>query len=535
MTVAMIEHAPARKDVLVEALDGCAPLLAEYLPQAEPVRAELLRQRQEQRPEVLVFGAYNAGKSTLINALLGAEHAPVGDVPTTASVDRYDYGLCMLVDTPGVNAPIEHDETTREALRSAHLVMFIVREGDQDVADLYTRLFELLAAGSDVQLVLNHSMTQAEDVEELRQHMLTILDDNGRRHGCDEALLDRLPVLPVNAKLALRGKLEGKQNFLAVSGLEDLGFGLIAWLEHVEATGGWEQRIARRSLSELLEPLREQLQQRADTPQELVTVGEQLKVMSGGIDRLETQLRSLVRGNIQGSKGDIGSALDASAEKLEQLEAQMQVIAERGLEQLVECLVAGVDNLGEQLELSHRQANLQPPDLAKLLSESSGILGQLESMLGKTGVGALKQVKPEHLVEAMKWLRSMKVPFFKGRWEKTFAKWAGKYAPWLIVLAGAVDLTLEVRAQSRHNQQQRIAVMQRMQLINELAASIQAAHDQFVDEQIAELRTYLLAPLQAEHERLQQQQGDIAGQAEQVHGWEIQVQRLAGHGSTVSP
>lgn len=532
MTVELIEHGSEREDVLIDVLEGSAPLVAEYLPQAESLRADLLRQRQEQRPEVLVFGAYNAGKSTLINALLGTEHAPVGDVPTTEGVDRYDYGPCMLVDTPGVNAPIEHDETTREALRSAHLVMFVVREGDQDVSDLYTRLFELLAAGSDVLLVLNHSMTQAEDVEELRQHMLTVLDDWGQRHGCDETLLDRLPVMPVNARLALRGKLEGRQSFLAVSGLEDLGFGLNAWLEQVESKGSWAQGIACRTLSELLEPLREQLQQHTDSPQEQVTVGEQLMVMNDGINRLESQLRSLVRANIQRGKGDIGSALDAAAEKPEQLEAQMQVIAESGLKQLVECLVVGVDSLGEQLALSHKQANLQPPDLDKLLGESSGILGQLESMIGQASVGALKQVKPEHLVGAMKWLRSMKVPFFKGRWEKTFAKWAGKYAPWLYLLTGALELTLDVRAQSRQNQQQRSAAMQRRQWIDEIAASIQAAQDQFVDEQIVELRACMLAPLQAERERLQQQQGDITREAEQVRSWEIQVQRLIGHQSS---
>ena len=532
MNVEEIERPPAREDVLVEALQGCAPLLAEYLPQAEALRGDLLRQRLEDRPEILVFGAYNAGKSTLINALLGAERAAVRDLPTTETINRYDYGEWVLVDTPGVNAPIEHEETTREALRSAQLVIFVVREGDQDVADLYARLFDLLAAGSDVLLVLNHSVTKTEEVEPLRQRMLTLLDDWGRRHGCDEELLDRLPVVPVNAKLALRGKLEEKQSFLTVSGLEDLDFGLKAWLEHVEAENSWVQGIARRSLSELLIPLREQLQKHADAPQELVTVGEQLKRMSGGIDRLEAQLRLLARGNMQRSKADVGSALDAAAEKPELLESRMQVVAENGIKELIECLVAGVDDLGEQLVLSHRQANLQPPDLDKLLSESGGILGQLESMIGQASVGALKQVKPEHLVGAMKWLRSMKIPFFKGRWEKTFTKWAGKYAPWLYLITGAVEMTLDVRAQSRHNHQQRSAAMQRMQWIDEIAASIQAAQDEFVDVQIAELHTYMLAPLQAEQERLLSQQGAIARLAEQVHGWEMQVQKLAGRQPT---
>lgn len=34
-------------------------------------------------PKLMVYGIYNADKSTLVNALMGGEYAPVGDVPTT--------------------------------------------------------------------------------------------------------------------------------------------------------------------------------------------------------------------------------------------------------------------------------------------------------------------------------------------------------------------------------------------------------------------------------------------------------------------
>lgn len=35
---------------------------------------------------VMVYGIYNAGKSTLINALIGQEVAPTGDIPLTDKV-----------------------------------------------------------------------------------------------------------------------------------------------------------------------------------------------------------------------------------------------------------------------------------------------------------------------------------------------------------------------------------------------------------------------------------------------------------------
>ena len=48
----------------------------------------------------MLFGAYNAGKSTLINALLGEERAVVGDIPTTDAVHRYDWDGHIMLDTP---------------------------------------------------------------------------------------------------------------------------------------------------------------------------------------------------------------------------------------------------------------------------------------------------------------------------------------------------------------------------------------------------------------------------------------------------
>ena len=73
----------------------------------EQVNKKVLGLLQEEKPKVLVYGIYNAGKSTLVNVLCGKEVAEVGDRPTTAKTQPYDAGKYILMDTPGSDAPIE--------------------------------------------------------------------------------------------------------------------------------------------------------------------------------------------------------------------------------------------------------------------------------------------------------------------------------------------------------------------------------------------------------------------------------------------
>ncbi len=101
---------------------------------------------------VAVVGRPNAGKSTLVNALVGEKVAIVSDKPQTTrkrilGVARRPGAEIALVDTPGIhkpeyrlNAAMVHD--ARDALASADLVLFVVDAagergpGERYIADL---------------------------------------------------------------------------------------------------------------------------------------------------------------------------------------------------------------------------------------------------------------------------------------------------------------------------------------------------------------------------------------------------------------
>ena len=72
---------------------------------------------QNLKPTIMVYGIYNAGKSTLINALIGQEKAKVSDRPETDMVTEYHWQGIRLFDTPGIDAPIQHQNITEAHLK----------------------------------------------------------------------------------------------------------------------------------------------------------------------------------------------------------------------------------------------------------------------------------------------------------------------------------------------------------------------------------------------------------------------------------
>lgn len=98
---------------------------------------------------IVVVGEFNAGKSALVNTLLGAKVLQEGAIPTTTRVTLVKYGDVVresvsaddlaqvtypldllreinIVDTPGTNAVIrKHEELTREFIPRSDLVLFV--------------------------------------------------------------------------------------------------------------------------------------------------------------------------------------------------------------------------------------------------------------------------------------------------------------------------------------------------------------------------------------------------------------------------
>lgn len=123
------------------------------------------------RPQIMMYGIYNAGKSSIINALLGKEAARVADVPTTDSIDKYQWHDYEIADTPGVDAPIEHEQVTEAYIRQADVVLFVMSNtGSHDKAANYERMAAIDRNGKQLIVIINDKQGELMSDEPAEQN-----------------------------------------------------------------------------------------------------------------------------------------------------------------------------------------------------------------------------------------------------------------------------------------------------------------------------------------------------------------------------
>ena len=173
---------------------------------------------------LLVVGEFNAGKSTIINALFGAVVMEEGPVPTTDKITVLRYGEqpethrrsdfvterrypaallrhLALVDTPGTNSIIrEHQTLTEDFVPRADLVLFVTSY-DRPLSDSERQFLQFIRDdwGKQLIVVLNKADLAADEAA-LQQVIAHI------REGFQEHLGFVPRVFPVAARAALAAK-----------------------------------------------------------------------------------------------------------------------------------------------------------------------------------------------------------------------------------------------------------------------------------------------------------------------------------------
>ncbi len=177
-------------------------------------------------PTLMIYGVYNAGKSTLLNALFGVrEKAKTGDAPETAEVSAYTYNGYTIYDTPGINAPIKHQNVTDEQLSKSEVVLFVLsNNGSFEDEYVYKKIGEIIKAKKPIVVVMNNKsgidMNSTDAINEINKVNINI-STIGDRMGIKNAERG-VNVVFVDALTALEGKTNKEQELIDESKIVEL-------------------------------------------------------------------------------------------------------------------------------------------------------------------------------------------------------------------------------------------------------------------------------------------------------------------------
>jgi small GTP-binding protein len=187
---------------------------------------------------LVIVGEFNAGKSALINALVGTRILDEGVTPTTAQIHLVRHGpeasvqpgpdgvriatapLDLLrdlhiVDTPGINAILrEHERLTADFVPRSDLVLFVT-SADRPFAETERAFLEIIRDwGKKVVLVVNKAdiFASAGELEEVLAFV---------REAASRQLGETPEIFAVSARLAWRAK-RGEPSLWAASRFEAL-------------------------------------------------------------------------------------------------------------------------------------------------------------------------------------------------------------------------------------------------------------------------------------------------------------------------
>ena len=213
------EHLMSCKQAIAELVENTSSVCAKYAERDSTISEAVAKFRKvyedridDLNPRIMIYGIYNSGKSTLLNALIGENQAAMNDVPTTVKVTPYRWKEYTIFDTPGINAPKKDEEVSKEQLDKSDVIIFVMdTEGAFNLGKNYREreLVDVVKGKKKLLIVLNNKsnieMDTQDGVAELEKIKGNIYRDFAECYGSTSAeeLSKHFKIVVVDAKLAL--------------------------------------------------------------------------------------------------------------------------------------------------------------------------------------------------------------------------------------------------------------------------------------------------------------------------------------------
>lgn len=479
---------------VMQHLEQSLPLVQHYAEfDVQKTQQELQKNAENSKLQVMLYGAYNAGKSTLVNALLGAEQAKVNDIPTTDKIDVYDWNGITLLDTPGVNAPIDHEETTEAQLKCIGAMLFVIREGDLDAKNLYERLFDITKRSKKAFIILNHQFSNEDDKIKAIQKINSNIVNLATQYGVTNQQMADIITVPINARTALTGRLKNHEKLIAHSGYSHFMQLFEQWItqqdEENQKFDIFKNQVDERWYQPILAKIKPQVI-KTDS-EEISNLRDDKRLHESEKIAAKTDIDNFIKQKVNEQKSQVLRVIETARSASDADNQIQQIFTPLGseIEARIEQNFARVN---QRLAALVGEVTLPTKHVSP---DSNILLEQLTEQLK----GAL--ANPENLKKILLTGRGLKIPGLKGRWEKTLGAWAGRAAVVVQVATFFYDAHQANQAQEKQNQQQRQQTMQIHQATEQVCDSVislfaesakEAISEQF-DEQIQLVNTKLKA------------------------------------------
>lgn len=374
-------------------------------------------------PTLMFYGTYNSGKSTLLNALLDTNVAPTSDAPCTSEISSYKLGDYTVFDTPGIDAPQEHEKLSREHLQHCHAVAFVLStHGQFDEKKVVQEIVEIYKNKKQLILILNNKAgltLESGDLGAIR----TKLIENCISLSGDSNFSINVPLLLVNAKTAINARDKNSETLLSQSGIPDLERTLLQSLASVK-----HLQLLRVPLDLLEAAIEDMMRKLNEDPSEQGAALHDAIISKVRDTRFETvqsatlDIRDLRNTLIQSVLKAIHNGQDLNDCAREYLELVQSRTAHR-IKESGEKLgkqLQGEDRLNQLMISYNTTGNELSPSLEEGVPFSLPPMVQMQIRQFVTSEQSTEMVKQGLLT-----LRGLKVPRLKGKWERTLGRWSG--------------------------------------------------------------------------------------------------------------
>ncbi len=462
------------------------PIVTNYLePEvADQEVKEVNRNIENKNIQVMFFGAYNAGKSTIINALLGEEIAKVKDIPTTDRIDFYNWNDFVLIDSPGVNAPIEHEKISEAQLFRSDLIVFVIRQDDQDAKYVYDRMFELIEKNKKIFIILNFQSSTPDDLTRTLDKINEELLKYAHARSLSNDIVRDITIVPINGKTALKGILESKHKLIEHSGFNGFITAFNNWLKLYDNENQILDTIRHQIEKTLINPAIECIETK---------IGESgnndVFLLNDRRSRLENQKRVLlqtshnfIRQEVVQVKPEISTIISSGATQIE-LESSIQSIAITVSDKVQKWLEQEINDM----RVTMIQAIVDKAGIDQNISIDNLNENIFMDKMADECISQLKNLHAENITKLLTFGRKLKIPGLKGRWESTLGKWGQKAEPYIQIAVGLFEMIRASQNQDKENNQKRQTALQLYQFVDQISNSIVSGLSEAVNKVICDI------------------------------------------------